>query len=94
MPVIVRLPRADPLRVGGGGGTAAVLPSLKLGNPFLILYSSVSNAHVWEPSPYSQAGWNRCNLDLFLIWCCTCAGAVYFDLNVLDNMMADPLQAK
>ena len=93
-PVIVRLPKADPLGVGGRGCTVAVLPSLKLGNPFLILYTSVSNAHVWEPSSYSQAGWNRCNLNLFLFWCCTRAGAVYCDLAVLGNMMADPLQAK
>ena len=50
---------------GIGGGTAAILPGLKLYNSFPFLHRYVTlmggSHHL-----ISQAGWNRCNLSIYL----------------------------
>ena len=65
MPGFVNCPGTDPLGGGIDGDTAAILLGLKLYNsfPFLHRYITlIAGSH----HLISQAGWNRCNLSIYL----------------------------
>ena len=86
MPGVVNCPGTDPLGGGIGGDTAAILLGLKLYNSFPFLHQYITliagSHHL-----ISQAGWNRCNLSIYLIHLSSATGLIQV---LPGHPLADP----